>query len=93
MATRRAKPQQQSLKDMLVRHNDLTLQIAFVEALLGLCRETFEYQDGVEPESLVITDDGRQVGSDVVTRVLSEIELNSLTPLKKELERLSKVKM
>jgi len=92
--TRRVKAApQQSLIDLIHKHNEITLRIAFFEAVLDLCRSTFEYQDGVEPESLVMTEDGRAVGADLVTRALAEIETNSLSPLRKELEKLSKVKM
>ncbi len=92
-ATKRAPQQQPSLAEMLSRHNDLTAKIAFMEALLDLCRSSFEYQDGVEPESLVVTDDGRPVGSDIVTELLTSVESSCLTPLRKELEKLSKVKL
>lgn len=91
MATR--KKSATSLNEVIMRHGELTLQIAFVEALLELATEHFAHHDGLEPKSLVLTNDGRRVPETTVAVVINEIRGEILAPLNRELDKLKKVKV
>ena len=82
-----------SLAKVIERHNEITLLIAFYEAVLETCEENFVYRDGLEPKSLVVTNDGRRVPEDMISSVISKIRTTLLTPLEKELNQLNKKKV
>jgi hypothetical protein len=82
-----------SLDDVIRRHSEVTLQIAFVEALLDMSNEHFVHHDGLEPRSLVVTSDGRRVPEDVINKTIADVKDKLLNPLNKELARLKKVKL
>ncbi len=82
-----------SLQDLIHRHADLTLEIAFIEAVLETSNENFAHHDGLEPKSLVVTSDGRRVPESVVAACIDEIRASLLAPRIKELDKLKKVKI
>jgi hypothetical protein len=89
----RAKPKAKSLDDVIKRHNEVTLQIAFVEALLDMSNEHFVHHDGLEPKSLVVTHDGRRVPETIINQTIQDLKDKLLNPLTKELASLKKVKL
>lgn len=82
-----------TLNEVIQRHQRLTLQQAFVDAVITMAEEQFAYYDGLEPMNLVVTDDGRRVPSEVVDEILATIKETVQLPIKDELEKLSKVKI
>ncbi len=82
-----------TLNEVIERHQRLTLQQAFVDAVITMAEEQFAYYDGLEPMNLVVTDDGRRVPSEVVDEILATIKETVQLPIKDELEKLSKVKI
>lgn len=89
----KSKTSRTSLVQIIERHNEITLLIAFYEAVLETCEENFVYRDGLEPKSLVITNDGRRVPEDMISKVLTEIKSTLLIPLQDELTQLNKKKV
>lgn len=87
------KPKTTSVSELLKRHSDLTLRIAFIESILEICTESFSYHDGLEPKNLVLTQDGRRVPSDVVDTILNEITKTMLKPSQDELRKISSIKV
>ena len=81
------------LSKVIARHNEITLLIALYEAVLETCEENFVYRDGLEPKSLIVTNDGRRVPEDMISDALSTIRSTLLTPLEKELNQLNKKKV
>ena len=92
MATRRAT-KKQSLDTLIKRHAELTLEIAFIEAVVETSNENFAHHDGLEPHSLVVTSDGRRVPEAVVSECIEEIKDKILAPRVKELEKMKRVKV
>ena len=91
---RRGHPSvKKSLADVVERYNDVTLMVAFIEAILELCNEHFAYHDGMEPKSIVVSLDARRVPEHMISEILSKIEKEQLTPLQKELDKLNKQKV
>ncbi len=90
---RRTRVTKKSLADVVKRYNEVTLKVAFYEAILELCREHFAYHDGMEPKSIVVSLDGRRVPEPMIAEILNVIKENQLTPLLKELEKLNKQKV
>lgn len=82
-----------TLNEVIERHQRLTLQLAFIEAVIGMAEEQFAYYDGLEPMNLVVTDDGRRVPSEVVDEVLATMREAIQVPVSDELEQLRKVKI
>lgn len=80
-----------SLKDVIDRHNTITLELAFVDALFETVSENFSHHDGLEPRSLVVTSDGRRVPEVVITSVMARVRDAIQSPLVKELDELKKV--
>jgi DNA-binding transcriptional regulator YbjK len=94
MATKRATAGKgMTLDQVMARHGDVTLRIALVEAALELMTEHFAHHDGLEPRSIVLTNDGRRVPEATVSLVIDEMRATLLDPLNKELEKLRKVKI
>jgi hypothetical protein len=93
MAARTRKTKTRSLDEVINRHHEITLQIAFVEALLDMSTEHFVHHDGLEPKSLVVTSDGRRVPEVIISTTIQELKDKLLTPLTKELNSLKKVKV
>lgn len=89
----RAKPKPKSLDDVIKRHNEVTLKLAFVEALLDMSNEHFVHHDGLEPKSLVVTSDGRRVPENIINSTIQEMKDKLQSPLVKELASLKKVKL
>lgn len=87
------RTKKKTLAQVIERHQEVTLQIAFIEAVLELCSEHFVYRDGVEPKSIVVSNDGRRVTDDMVSTVLEEIKTKNLKPLITEMNRLNKIKV
>ena len=92
MAARRPA-KKKSLEELIRRHAELTLEIAFIEAVVETSNENFAHHDGLEPKSLVVTSDGRRVPEGVVSSCIDEIKRLALNPRLKELEKLKKVKV
>ena len=82
-----------SLSDVVTRYNDVTLMVAFLEAILELCHEHFSYHDGMEPKSIVVSLDGRRVPELMIAEILNVIKDDQLAPLQKELDKLNKQKV
>ena len=80
-----------SLHDVIHRHNTVTLEIAFVDALFEIVSERFCHHDGLEPQSLVLTSDGRRVPESVVISIMARLRDAIHAPLIKELDELKKV--
>jgi len=93
MTTRRSTTKKKSLEELIIRHGELTLEIAFIEAVIETSNENFVHHDGLEPKSLVVTSDGRRVPEGVVSACIEEIKSAVLAPRLKELEKLKKVKV
>lgn len=92
-AKKRARATKTSLSKVIARHNEITMLIAFYEAILETCEENFVYRDGLEPKSLVVTNDGRRVPEDMISEVLSTVRKTLLNPLERELSQLNKKKV
>ncbi len=88
-----AKEKPLTISDILETHLKLTLRIAFLESILDMCYENFSGHDGLEPKSLVLTQDGRRVPNDLVDSILSEINKNMLEPSQNELKKLNSIKV
>jgi len=82
-----------SLDELIHRHAELTLEVAFIEAIIETSHENFAHHDGLEPKSLVVTNDGRRVPEDVVSSCIEELKKTILGPRIKELDKLKKVKV
>jgi hypothetical protein len=90
---RRSRSTKKSLAEVVERYNDVTLTVAFIEAILELCNEHFAYHDGMEPKSIVVSLDGRRVPEPMITDILAKIKDQQLVPLQKELAKLNKQKV
>lgn len=86
-----ASPKPTSLQDVINRHNNVTLEIAFMDALFEIVSERFCHHDGLEPQSLVLTSDGRRVPESVVISIMARLRDAIHAPLIKELDELKKV--
>ncbi len=87
------KVPQVTIKELVQKHNDLTLKVTFLEAVLELAKENFGQHDGLEPKSMVITSDGRRVPEVMVESLLNQIEKTLLQPLQNELDKLDSKKV
>ena len=90
---RRSRTTKKSLAEVVERYNDVTLMVAFIEAILELCNEHFAYHDGMEPKSIVVSLDGRRVPEPMIAEILDQIKNQQLAPLQKELDKLNKQKV
>jgi hypothetical protein len=93
MAAAKSKKAAKTLDEVIARHADVTLKIAFVEAVLELSIEHFAHHDGLEPKSIVLTNDGRRVPETTVASVIEELRAAILDPLNAELDELKKIKV
>lgn len=84
---------QVTIKELVQKHNDLTLKVTFLEAVLELSRENFGQHDGLEPKNMVITSDGRRVPEVMIESLLTQIEKALLQPLQQELQKLDAKKV
>lgn len=82
-----------SLSEVVERYNDVTLMVAFYEAILELINEHFAYHDGMEPKSIVVSLDGRRVPEHMITDIITKLKEQQLHPLQKELDKLNKQKV
>jgi hypothetical protein len=83
----------ETLRDLIERHNELTLRIEFINAVLDMSRESFAHHDGLEPKNIVITPDGRRVQEHMIESILLEMQTKILDPLQNELKRLNSKKV
>jgi len=90
-AKKPAAPKATSLRDVIERHNTVTLELAFIDALCETVSERFCHHDGLEPQSLVLTSDGRRVPEPVINHVMARLRDALHAPLTRELDELKKV--
>ena len=74
-----------NVKDLLNKHADLHIKRAAVEEALGLIRAEFSSRDGVPPNKIVLTHDGKRVPPHTFNELIVEISSLILDPIDKEL--------
>lgn len=74
-----------NVKDLLNKHADLHIKRAAVEEALSLIRAEFSSRDGVPPNKIVLTHDGKRVPPHVFNDLISDINSLILDPIEKEL--------
>jgi hypothetical protein len=52
-----------NIKELMLRHADLEIRRAAVEECLTLIRSEFSSRDGIPPNKIVLTEDGKRVPS------------------------------
>jgi len=82
-----------NVKELIKNHHDITLKLAFIDAVLSLSSENFMHHDGLEPPSMIITDDGRRVPEPVIQEMMDELKKRIRVPLEQELSKLNRVKL
>jgi hypothetical protein len=82
-----------SIKQLIDKHNDLTLRVTFIQAVLDITRQNFGQHDGLEPTNLVVTSDGRRVPEAMIQSIINEIDKLLLVPSQNELKKLESRKV
>lgn len=70
-----------TLKEIMIEYNDLDLEITALRELLNLVSTEFGSRDGIPPQKIVLTDDGRRVPAEKFNVLLAEINVLLLKPL------------
>ena len=74
-----------NVKDLLNKHSDLHVKRAAVEEALSLIRAEFSSRDGVPPNKIVLTHDGKRVPPHIFNELITDISSLILEPIEKEL--------
>ena len=74
-----------NVKDLLSKHSDLHVKRAAVEEALSLIRAEFSSRDGVPPNKIVLTHDGKRVPPHIFNELITDISSLILEPIEKEL--------
>lgn len=82
-----------NLKQLMTRHADLEIRRAAVEECLALIRSEFSSRDGIPPNKIVLTEDGKRVPPSTFTTVLDEITQRVLVPILNEMSTLEEKKI
>lgn len=82
-----------NIKELMIKHADLEIRRAAVEECLTLIRSEFSSRDGIPPNKIVLTEDGKRVPPITFTAVLDEITALVLTPILNELSTLEEKKI
>lgn len=82
-----------SIKELMIRHAELEIRRAAVEECLALIRAEFSARDGIPPNKIVLTEDGKRVPPATFSVVLDEITSLVLKPILKELSTLEEKKI
>jgi hypothetical protein len=87
------KEETTSIKQLIDKHNELTLRVTFVQAVLDITRQNFGQHDGLEPANLVVTSDGRRVPEAMIQSIINEMDKLLLVPSQNELKKLESRKV
>jgi hypothetical protein len=77
-----------NIKELMLRHADLEIRRAAVEECLTLIRSEFSSRDGIPPNKIVLTEDGKRVPPSTFTTILDEITHRVLAPILNEMSTL-----
>jgi len=82
-----------SIKELMIKHADLEIKRAAVQECLNLIRSEFSSRDGIPPNKIVLTEDGKRVPPATFTAVLDSITDLVLTPILNEISTLEEKKI
>jgi hypothetical protein len=82
-----------SIKEIMIRHADLEIQRAAVEECIALIRSEFSSRDGIPPNKIVLTEDGKRIPSNTFTTVIDDITQRILGPILTEMSSLEEKKI
>lgn len=82
-----------NIKDLMRRHADLEMRRAAIEECLALIGAEFSSRDGIPPNKIVLTEDGKRVPPTIFTEILAEISERVLDPILQELSTLEEKKL
>lgn len=82
-----------NVKDLLSKYAELNVKRAAVEEAIVLIRAEFSSRDGVPPNKIVLTHDGKRVPTQTFNDLISDIGLLILAPIDEELTALEDKKI
>ena len=82
-----------NIKELMQRHAHLEIKKAAVEECITLIRSEFSSRDGIPPNKIVLTEDGKRIPPTTFTTVLNEITELILTPILSEMSTLEEKKI
>lgn len=82
-----------NIKELMQRHADLEIRKAAVEECLILIRAEFSSRDGIPPNKIVLTEDGKRVPPSTFTTIIDEITHRVLAPILHEMTTLEERKL
>lgn len=77
-----------NVKELLTKYAELDVRRAAIEEALVLIRAEFSSRDGVPPNKIVLTHDGKRVPPQIFNDLISDISALMLAPIDKELAAL-----
>ena len=77
-----------NLRELMEQHADLQLRRAAIEECLALIRAEFSSRDGIPPNKIVLTEDGKRVPPAIFNSVLAEIADTVLAPVLEEMSNI-----
>jgi hypothetical protein len=80
-----------NIKELLRRHAELDLRITALEESITLINAEFSSRDGVPPNKLVITGDGKRVPPHMFSELCQEFRERHLQPLYDERNKLEEI--
>lgn len=80
-----------NIKDILKRHAELDLRITALEEVIALINTEFSSRDGVPPNKIVITRDGKRVPPHMFSELCQEFRDNHLHGLYDERSKLEEI--
>ena len=82
-----------NIKELMHRHAHLEIKKAAVEECLMLIRSEFSSRDGIPPNKIVLTEDGKRIPPTTFVTVLNEITELILAPILLEMSALEEKKI
>jgi hypothetical protein len=77
-----------NIKELMSRHTDLELRKAAIQEVIDLIRTEFSSRDGIPPNKIVLTLDGKRVPPSVFSDVINDVTELVLNPVLRELRTL-----
>ena len=82
-----------NIKELMNRHTHLEIKKSAIEECLTLIRSEFSSRDGIPPNKIVLTEDGKRVPPTTFINVLNEITELILVPVLSEMSTLEEKKI
>ena len=77
-----------NIKELMSKHADLEIKKAAIEECLCLIKAEFSSKDGIPPNKIVLTADGKRVPPSTFNLILEDITKHVLDPITQEITTL-----